>query len=364
MTTPHPNTIFPSLSPILGWTRTNTVQATERVSLRARLRGWVRTCWLAGMLPFLAVWSVQAQEAPRPYPNRPIKMVVPFPPGSLVDVLGRSIADSLQASLKQPVVIDNRAGASTLLAAKLVAASPPDGYTLLVPTVTTMSLGPQLMSKPGIDPLKDLTPIARLGATNFFLSVHPSFPARNMKEWIEVIRKSPGKYSYASSGTGSPHHIFMELLKKQLNLDITHVPYKGSNSSMTDLLSGQVEMAFLDGTLAIPNIKSGKLFAMGTSMAKRTVLMASVPPIADTVPGYDWSGWIGFAGPAGMPPAIVDIIADEIKALQATPGYALLLDKAAMEPTPVISPAEMLEFVRNEYRRWTPAIKASGATVD
>jgi tripartite-type tricarboxylate transporter receptor subunit TctC len=262
------------------------------------------------------------------------------------------------------VVIDNKAGASTLLGAKLVAAAPPDGYTLLVPTVTTMSLGPQLMSKPGIDPLKDLTPIARLGATNFFLSVHPSFPARNMKEWIEVVRKSPGKYSYASSGTGSPHHIFMELLKKQLNLDITHVPYKGSSSSMTDLLSGKVEMAFLDGTLAIPNIKSGKLFALGTSMAKRTVLMASIPPIAETVPGYDWSGWIGFAGPAGMPPAIVDIIADEIKTLQGTPAYGALLDKAAMEPTDPLSPADMIEFVKNEYRRWAPAIKASGATVD
>ena len=324
-----------------------------------------RICSLLLVVPWLlTIGSAQAQDTARHYPNRPIKLVVPFPPGSLIDVLGRSIAESLQASLKQPVVIDNKAGASTLLGAKLVAAAAPDGYTLLVPTVTTMSLGPQLMSKPGIDPLKDLTPIARLGATNFFLSVHPSFPARNMKEWIEVVRKSPGKYSYASSGTGSPHHIFMELLKKQLNLDITHVPYKGSSSSMTDLLSGKVEMAFLDDTLAIPNIKSGKLFALGTSMAKRTVLMASVPPIAETVPGYDWSGWIGFAGPAGMSPAIVDMIADEIKTLQATPGYAVLLDKAAMEPTDPIAPAEMVEFVRNEYRRWAPAIKASGATVD
>ena len=305
-----------------------------------------------------------AQDAARQYPNRPIKLVVPFPPGSLIDMLGRSIAESLQASFKQPVVIDNRAGASTLLGAKLVAAAPADGYTLLVPTVTTLSLGPQLMAKPGFDPLKDLTPIARLGATNFFLSVHPSFPARNMKEWIEVVRKSPGKYSYASSGTGSPHHIFMELLKKQLDLDIAHVPYKGSSSAMTDLLSGKVEMAFLDGTLAIPNAQSGKLITLGTSMAKRTVLMASVPPIAETVPGYDWSGWIGFAGPPGMPPAVVEVIAAEIKTLQATPGYAQLLDKAAMEPTDSMSPTQMAEFVRHEYRRWAPAIKASGATVD
>jgi len=318
---------------------------------------------LVGLLA-LAGGLSHAQEAARAWPTRPIKMVVPFPAGSLVDTLGRSIGENLQAALKQPVVVDNRAGASTLLGAKVVATSPADGYTLLVPTVTTMSLAPQLVARPDFDPLKDLTPIARLGATNFFLSVVPSFPARTMQEWIAVVKKNPGKYTYASSGTGSPHHIFMELLKKQLGLDIVHVPYKGSSSAMLDLLSEKVDMAFLDGTLAIPNIKAGKLFPVGTSMAKRSVLLPSVPPINETVPGFDWSGWIGFAGPPHMPPAIVSTIADEIKRMQATPAYAALLDKAAMEPTEPLSPAEMSEFVKNEYRRWAPAIKASGATVD
>jgi tripartite-type tricarboxylate transporter receptor subunit TctC len=320
---------------------------------------------VAGLLVLSLSATVSfAQDAARSYPTHPIRLVVPFPAGSLVDALGRSIGENLQASLKQPVVIDNRAGASTLLGAKLVATAPPDGYTLLIPTVTTMSLAPQLTSKPGIDPLKELTPIARLGATNFFLSVHPSFPARNMKEWIAEIKKSPGKYSYASSGSGSPHHIFMELLKKQLGLDIVHVPYKGSSSSMVDLLSGKVQMAFLDGTLAIPNIQAGKLFTVGTSMAKHTVLMPSVPPIAETVPGYDWSGWIGFAGPANMPAAIVATLADEIRRMQATPAYADLLNRAAMEPTEPLAPPEMADFVRKEYQRWAPAIKASGATAD
>jgi tripartite-type tricarboxylate transporter receptor subunit TctC len=307
------------------------------------------------------VTVVHAQDA---YPSHSVKIIVPFPAGSLVDVLGRSVADKLQTTFKQAFVIDNKAGASTLLGAKVVASSPPDGYTLLVPTVTTMSLAPQLLSKPGIDPLKELTPIARLGATNFFLTVEPGFPARNMKEWIKVVKAHPGKYSYASSGTGSPHHIFMELLKKQLGLAIVHIPYKGSSSSMTDLLSGKVDMAFLDGTLAIPNIKAGKLFAMGTSMAKRSVLMPSVPPIAETVQGYDWSGWIGFGGPAGMPPAVVAAIASEIKTMQGTPAYGEMLDRAAMEPTEALSPAQMVEFVKAEYQRWGPAIKASGATID
>jgi tripartite-type tricarboxylate transporter receptor subunit TctC len=298
------------------------------------------------------------------YPNKPVKIVVPFTAGSLVDVLGRAIGEELQSSLKQTFIIENKAGASTLLAAKAVAVAAPDGYTLMVPTVTTLSLGPQLMANPGFDPLKDLTPIARLGVTNFFLVVNPTFPARNMKDWIEVVRKNPGKYSYASSGNGSPQHIFMELLKKQLGLNITHIPYKGSNTSMVDLLSGQVDMSFIDGTLAIPHLKTTKLYALGTSMAKRTVLVPSVPPIAETVPGFDWSGWIAFAGPPNMPGPIVDLLADKLKKFQATPAYAVLLDKAAMEPSDPLSPAEMAEFVRKEYRRWSPAIQNSGAVVD
>jgi tripartite-type tricarboxylate transporter receptor subunit TctC len=322
------------------------------------------------LLKLLVIWACalisinsQAQDL-KNYPNKTVKIVVPFTAGSLVDVLGRAIGEELQSSLKQSFIIENKAGASTLLAAKAVAVAPPDGYTLMVPTVTTLSLGPQLMANPGFDPLKDLTPIARLGVTNFFLVTNPTFPARNMKDWIEVVRKNPGKYSYASSGNGSPQHIFMELLKKQLGLSITHIPYKGSNTSMVDLLSGQVDMSFIDGTLAIPHLKTNKLYAMGTSMAKRTVLVPSVPPIAETVPGFDWSGWIAFAGPPNMPGPIVDLLADKLKKFQATPAYAVLLDKAAMEPSDPLSPAEMAEFVRKEYRRWSPAIQNSGAVVD
>ena len=317
---------------------------------------------LIGACALISINS-QSQDL-KNYPNKPVKIVVPFTAGSLVDVLGRAIGEELQSSLKQSFIIENKAGASTLLAAKTVAVAAPDGYTLMVPTVTTLSLGPQLMANPGFDPLKDLTPIARLGVTNFFLVVNPTFPARNMKDWIEMVRKNPGKYSYASSGNGSPQHIFMELLKKQLGLNITHIPYKGSNTSMVDLLSGQVDMSFIDGTLAIPHLKTNKLYAMGTSMAKRTVLVPSVPPIAETVPGFDWSGWIAFAGPPNMPGPIVDLLADKLKKFQATPAYAVLLDKAAMEPSDPLSPAEMAEFVRKEYRRWSPAIQNSGAVVD
>jgi tripartite-type tricarboxylate transporter receptor subunit TctC len=318
--------------------------------------------WPAALLAI--AFATTAASAQTGYPSQPIKLIVPYPAGSLVDVLGRSIGETLAASLKQPVIVDNKPGASTLIGAKAVVTAPPDGYTLLIPTVTTLSIAPQLVSRPGIDPLNEFTPIARLGATGFFLSVHPSFPARTMQEWVAEVRKHPGKYTYASSGHGTPHHIFMELLKTQLGLDIVHVPYKGSSSAMTDLLTGRLDMAFLDGTLAIPNIKAGKLFAVGISMAKRSVLLPSVPPIAETVPGFDWSGWIAFAGPANMPAPVVKLLADEIRAMQATPQFADLLNAAAMEPTESIPPEAMAEFVRSEYARWGPAIKASGATAE
>jgi tripartite-type tricarboxylate transporter receptor subunit TctC len=305
-----------------------------------------------------------AGNAQEDWPAKTVRIVVPLPPGSIPDLLGRAIGNHLQSVFKQSFVAENRAGASTLLAARVVANAAPDGYTLMVPTVTTLSLAPQLITKSGIDPLKDLSAISLLGATNFFLCVHPSFPARTMKDWIEVVRKAPGKYSYASTGNGSPHHIFMELLKKQLNLDIIHVPYNGSEPSMLDLLSGKVDMAFLSGVLGVSNMKSGKLHGLGMSMAKRSVLMDTIPPIAETVPGFDWSGWIAFGGPANLPQQVVARVAGEIAKLQATPQYAELLQRTAMEPLDHVPAARMAEFVRNEHRRWGSAIKASGVGVE
>jgi tripartite-type tricarboxylate transporter receptor subunit TctC len=298
------------------------------------------------------------------YPNRTVRIVVPLPAGSLPDQLGRAIATRLQNTYKQSFVVEDKPGASTLVGAKDVATSAPDGYTLLLPTVTTLSLAPQLLKDSGFDPLKEVTPIAVLGATNFFLVVTPDFPARSVAEWIAEVKKHPGKYTYASSGNGSPQNIFMELLKKQLGLDIVHIPYKGSNGGMTDLLSQKVNMALLDGSLVLPYLDKHQLYPLGTTMAKGSKVLPSVPPIAQTVPGFDWSGWLAFGGPANLPAPVVDKIATEIRALQATPEYAALLARGAMEPLDPLTPSQMREFVKKEYDRWGPAIKASGATID
>lgn len=308
--------------------------------------------------------GAQAEDSSVSYPAFPIKIVVPYPAGSIPDTLGRMIGDQLQTQFGKPVVVENRAGASTLLGAKVVSSAAPDGYTLLIPTVTTFSIAPQLNPKTGVDPINDFTPIARLGGTNFFLVVGASFPAKTMREWIDEVKRNPGKYRYASAGIGTPHHIFMELLKKQFGLDITHVPYKGSVEAMPDLLAGRVDMAFLDGSQAVSHIKGGELLALGTSMAKQTDLVEGVPPIAATVPGFDWSGWIMMAGPRGMPAPVVARIAMQVAQLQATPRFAEALHNALMEPMPVLTPDQTAAFVRDEYERWKPVIKLSGAVVE
>src|ERR1700689_141885 len=227
-------------------------------------------CALAGVV---SDGRALAQAAPANYPLFPVKIVVPYPAGSIPDTLGRIVGGQLQPQFGKPVVIENRAGASTLLGAKVVSTAEPDGYTLLIPTVTTLSIAPQLNAKTGIDPVNDFTPIARLGGTNFFLVVRSSFPAKTMREWIDEVKRNPGKYRYASAGIGTPHHIFMELLKKQFGLEITHVPYKGSVEAMPDLLAGRVDMAFLDGSQAVSHIKSGELQGLGTTMANKTDLV-------------------------------------------------------------------------------------------
>jgi tripartite-type tricarboxylate transporter receptor subunit TctC len=316
--------------------------------------------WLIGSG---APWGgrAQAQDSAANYPASPVKIVVPYPPGAIPDTLGRLIADQLQKEFGKPVVVENRAGGSTLIGARAVANADPDGTTLLIPTVTTLSIAPRLNPKSGMDPVKDFTPIARLGGTNFFLVVGPSFPAKTVREWIDEVARNPGKYRYASAGNGTPHHIFMELLKKQFKLDITHVPYKGSIEALPDLLAERVDMAFLDGSQAVSSVNSGKLRALGTTMAKRTDLIDGVPPIADTVPGFDWSGWIALAGPRGMPKPIVAKIAAQVAELQATPRFAGALRNSLMEAMPVLSPDETAAFVRNEYDRWKPIIELSGA---
>src|SRR4029453_2694282 len=192
------------------------------------------------------------------YPSRPVKLVVPHPPGAPTALLARAIADRLAAGLQQPVVVDNKPGAATLVGAEFVAKQPPDGYTLLMATSTTLGISPAMYKPSPINPVKDFAPIAQVGSVDFFLIANPAFPAKTVRERIDVIKRAPGKYNYASVGSGSPHHLFMEALKTEFGLEIQHIPYKGTPAALTDVLTGQVQLMFADAPIAVPNMRGAK----------------------------------------------------------------------------------------------------------
>ena len=289
---------------------------------------------------------------------------MPYPPGALTDLLARAIGRQLAAALKQPVVVDNKPGAGTLVGAELVAKSQPDGYTLLMATSTTLGIGPLLYHPSPVDPVKDFAPVSQVGSVNFFLIANPGFPARNVKEMLDAIRLAPGKYNYASVGSGSPHHLFMEILKTEYGLDLHHIPYKGTPAAVSDLIAGRIDVMFADATIAVPNIKAGKVTALGTSAARPTSLLPSVPPIAATVPGFDWQAWQGIVAPAGTPKEIVERLWTELQAIQETPQFRDELFKFGMEPFPPQTPAEFAATIKAEQPRWATAIRNSGARVD
>jgi tripartite-type tricarboxylate transporter receptor subunit TctC len=309
----------------------------------------------------LAISAASAQPA---YPTRPIKLVVPYPPGALTDLLARAIGERLAAGLKQPVVIDNKPGAGTLVGAEFVAKQPPDGYTLLMATSTTLGISPALYQPSPVDPVKDFAPISPVGTVNFFLIASPAFPAKSVREMIDAIKANPGKYNYGSVGSGSPHHLFMEALKTEYGLSIQHVPYKGTPAALTDLLTGQIQVMFSDATVAVPNIQAGKVVALGTSAAKPTALVPGVPPIAATVPGFDWQAWQGIVAPAGTPKEIIARLSAELQRIQATPEFREQLVKFGMEPFPPQTPEQFAAMIAAEQPRWARTIKESGARVD
>ena len=313
-------------------------------------------------LLFAALLSAAAQA--QDYPSRPLRFIVPYPPGALTDVLARAIGDRLGTALKQTVVVENRAGAGTLLGADLVAKAPADGYTLLMATSTTLGISPAIYAKPAIDPVKDFAAVSLVGSVNFFLVTSPAFPARNVRDLIDQVKKNPGKFNYASSGSGSPHHLFMEVLKKEQGLDIQHVPYKGSALAVLDIIGGKPEMMFLDFSVAVPNIRGGKITALGTSAGKQSVLVPEVPPISASLPGFDWQAWQGVVTTAGTPPSVVARLNAEMQKFQNTDEFRALRVKFGMEPWAPNTAAEFSEIVRNDVGRWAGVVKAAGLKVD
>ena len=315
---------------------------------------------LALVAVLLASFAASAQD----FPSRPLRMIVPYPPGALTDTLARAISDRLATGLKQPVVVENRPGAGTLVGADVVAKAPADGYTLLMATSTTLGISPAIYSKPAIDAVKDFAAVSLVGSVNFFLVANNDFPAKNAREFIDHVKKNPGKFNYGSSGSGSPHHLFMEVLKKEAGLEIQHVPYKGSAVAVLDVIAGKPEAMFLDFSVAVPNIKAGKVRALGTSAGRQSVLMPEVPPVSATLPGFDWQAWQGVVTTGGTPAPVVARLNAEMQKFQNTDEFRALLVKFGMEPWPANTAAQFADIVRTDVGRWAGVVKSLNLKVD
>lgn len=298
------------------------------------------------------------------YPNKPIRLVCPFPPGGAVDIATRAIALELSKTLGQTVTVDNRPGAGGNIGGADVARAAPDGYTLFMTTSGIQAINPALYAKMPFDPNKDLAPVSALVSLNNVLVLHPSIKANSVAEVIAMAKSQPGAMNYASSGSGTSIHMSGEMFKSMTNVNITHIPYKGSAPAVTDLLGGQVMMMFDNIPSAIPHIKSGKLKALATTGAKRDPLLPELPTMAEAgVAGYESGVWFGLAVPANTPRDVVmKLNAEAIKGTKSPEFVKRMTDLGYIIMG--TSPETMSDMNKAEVQRWGPIVRASGAKAD
>lgn len=253
----------------------------------------------------------------QPYPEKPIRLIVPYPPGASTDAMGRLVGQKLGSAMGQTIVVDNRGGASGNIGTEAVARSAPDGYTFGLGTDATHASNYFMVDKPAFDPQKDFTPLALAAMNPIVLVVHPSVPANNLTELIAFVKANPNRTGYGSSGTGSPHHLAGELLKQRSGANFVHVPYRGGGPALNDLMGNQIPMLFASVITVLPHIKEGRLKAIGVTNATRYEGLPNVPTLAETVAGFDMPSWLAFFGPANMPAPVASRLSSElVKALQ------------------------------------------------
>jgi tripartite-type tricarboxylate transporter receptor subunit TctC len=315
---------------------------------------------------FVVAALAGSAEAQDKYPSKPVRMVVSFAAGGPTDIAARIMSAKMSELLGQSFVVENRPGAGGNTGADMVAKAAPDGYTLLMATVSTHAINPGLYKNMPYDPVRDFEPIAQVGITPSVLLGHPSLPANDVQSLVALVKANPGKYSYSSSGMGSILHLCGEQFKTMAGgLQLLHVPYRGSSAMMNDLVTGQVQMAF-DGTpTALPQIRSGALKALGAGMATRARALPDLPTLQEQgLKGFECYTWNAIFAPAKTPPAIVAQLAQAINRSLADENVFKRLQETGIDPTPGSSPEKLAQFVKAELAKWAPIIKASGAVVD
>ena len=311
---------------------------------------------LALLLPALAL----AQS----FPSKPLRVVVPFTPAGAVDIATRATANEMQKVLGQPVAVENKPGAGGNLGVLDIARSAPDGYSLVMSTSGIQAINPFLYAKMPLDVNKDLAPVAPIVSLNNVLVVHPSFPARSVKEVIALAKKDPGKWTYASSGNGTSIHMSGAMFTFLTKTDIVHIPYKGSAPAVTDLLAGQTNMMFDNIPSSLPHIKAGKLIALATTGAKRDPALPDLPTMQEAgVPNYESGVWFGLMVPAATPKDVIARLNHAAVEATKSPEFVKRMHDLGYNIIPG-SPEDMAKMIQGELKRWGPIVKASGAKID
>lgn len=304
----------------------------------------------------ISLWTLPAWAAP--YPDKPIRLVVPFPAGGATDFMARSLAQKLSERLGQPIVIDNKAGAGGALGAETVASAGADGYTLLFATMGSLTINPSIYKSLRYDPAKSFAPISTTHSTSNLLVVHPGVKANTVEELLTLARKNPGQLTFASSGNGTTSHLSGELFNSLGGVDMVHVPYKGSAPAMTDFLSGRISMMFDTTSNFVEHVKSGKLRALGVTSRKRSSVMPNVPSISETpsLADYEMSLWLGVLAPAGTPSALVLKLQTEINAVMSAAEMGRQLSDAGIEVR-LSSPQDFAALIRSDTLKWAAVVK-------
>jgi tripartite-type tricarboxylate transporter receptor subunit TctC len=297
------------------------------------------------------------------WPQKPLKIIVPYPPGGTSDILARSVGQKLGEQYGQPVVVENKPGATGNIGADFVAKSPPDGYTLLLADIGSLAIAPSIVATLPFDPLKDFAPVVMVAYSPHLLVVHPSVPAKDAKELIALAKAKPDSLNFAVSGIGGANHLAGIDFAQRAGLKWTYIPYKGGSQALTDMVGGQAQVMFNGMLATYPFVKDGKLKVLAISSAKRFASAPDIPTVAESFPGFETGSWQGIVAPAGTPPEVVRKLHADVMAILATPDMKDRLDKAGAEVR-AMTPQQFGAFIRDEKTRWAKVVKESGQKFD